>query len=1025
MELSHLLAFVANVLFWFYSSTMLAASSHSFNQRLGVTHLAEQVFTMIFVSLLQMIAGSVLGFLLSVTFNLCCYKLRMENQTSFQFNKNEKQKQAAVDSLKTPPNQKKLSFTVMQLLFPGFHVMGSVFTNLGYSFSSVSCIQAAKLIEPILTIVIDTALRKVYSIPRQSINISSVLCFVLGTGFVFFGQIDVSSLFYLYTSSSVITLVVFSIGFIATRNVLKKIIHEGDIHDNYLHRKRRVSNASEDYTDTNTATNTHTNANTNTIRSKIMETLSDFMYLSISGTIILFPIASWAAVYCVISGTDVDVMIHISYFIMSSSFMIISHPIYNITSLLALSFVTAPIHALLNSGEQLFSTLLLMCLFHQTITLEIIIGMLFIVIAVFSSSSLTNIHRYLLIISIITLYFHFATSTKSLKPLYNIMNPYSVFDSHIHIQPSKHCHVQFINKQMRICHFIPYSGNFGDELGPAVILKLLENKFGCYVDKVPILNLAVKERGNDEICLFNLGSIFHMVKSGDHIWGTGINPNILNQYNTMTNLTFYSVRGPKSEKLVRKYLHVSSPIGHGDPGFLIPFLYPEYRNRNTASGKMMRTSIPTASMPIPTSIHMKNNNNTNDANNSSSLRICFVPHAQDMMYPELKLLATKDLVLVKNSWRMVLDTLKDCDYIASSSLHGIVAADSMGIPSCWFQFNGSTTSRTEGLFKYLDYYATINRKHQIPLSQFNQIFNVNVYHRPLPLRDRINIAKRTIASFPYKLFTKELKLKTLVIIMGTLRGGELAWSSFYKNMIQPNNADLALMIPKNISRSLSSLFNHSKYIWTHDEYEDWGVAIDEAIGGNGEWRKMAAFYNSTGLFGGTKEGGKGSGAIVLLIRFYIRQILIRDNLLNKYDRFVLTRSDHYYSCIHDLDELDPQYLWVPNGEDYSGITDRHVVMNRKQVLKVLNILPPIILKPKQYMYKVLNPEILIKQRWIEEGLWSSVRRFDRMMFTCAVPGDISRWKSHSNSVLTSEGVYLKYKHEYDDAKTTCSKMLLK
>jgi hypothetical protein len=83
------------------------------------------------------------------------------------------------------------------------------------------------------------------------------------------------------------------------------------------------------------------------------------------------------------------------------------------------------------------------------------------------------------------------------------------------------CKVLFKNKDMKICHFIPYDGNFGDELGPAAILKILENKFyPCSVKDIPVLNLRNARQPKDK-CLFNLGSIFHFVQTGDHVWGTG------------------------------------------------------------------------------------------------------------------------------------------------------------------------------------------------------------------------------------------------------------------------------------------------------------------------------------------------------------------------------------------------------------------------------------------------------------------------------------------------------------------------
>lgn len=83
------------------------------------------------------------------------------------------------------------------------------------------------------------------------------------------------------------------------------------------------------------------------------------------------------------------------------------------------------------------------------------------------------------------------------------------------------CKVRFKNNDMKICHFIPYDGNFGDELGPAAILKTLENEFyPCSVEDIPVLNLRNKRQPED-VCLFNLGSIFHFIQTDDHVWGTG------------------------------------------------------------------------------------------------------------------------------------------------------------------------------------------------------------------------------------------------------------------------------------------------------------------------------------------------------------------------------------------------------------------------------------------------------------------------------------------------------------------------
>ena len=159
-----------------------------------------------------------------------------------------------------------------------------------------------------------------------------------------------------------------------------------------------------------------------------------------------------------------------------------------------------------------------------------------------------------------------------------------------------------------------------------------------------------------------------------------------------------------------------------------------------------------------------------------------------------------------------------------------------------------------------------------------------------------------------------------------------------------------------------------------------------------------------------------------MIRWFLTQELIRNKMTERYDRFVITRSDHYYLCRHDLSELDPQYMWLPVGQDHGGLTDRHLVVNSTLVLDALNILPPLLEHPEDYS-KLLekisgNPERLIWRRWLRMKLLRYVKRFDRMMFTCAAPGDATRWKSMSEEKV-KEGVHLKYRLEYKESQATC------
>jgi len=176
-----------------------------------------------------------------------------------------------------------------------------------------------------------------------------------------------------------------------------------------------------------------------------------------------------------------------------------------------------------------------------------------------------------------------------------------------------------------------------------------------------------------------------------------------------------------------------------------------------------------------------------------------------------------------------------------------------------------------------------------------------------------------------------------------------------------------------------------------------------------------------GPFGGTNEDPTSSGVINSLARHYVSVKLEEMGLIDKYDRFVVTRTDQYYPCPLHLDELDISKIWIPNGEDWGGVCDRFIVVNSKDILKALSILKPAVLNPEQYSNWTGNIESFLKLRLQEEGLWNRVRRFRRSMFTASVHRDKTRWERARLPAFMVNGqtVRFKYQDEYFLAMTTC------
>jgi len=227
-------------------------------------------------------------------------------------------------------------------------------------------------------------------------------------------------------------------------------------------------------------------------------------------------------------------------------------------------------------------------------------------------------------------------------------------------------------------------------------------------------------------------------------------------------------------------------------------------------------------------------------------------------------------------------------------------------------------------------------------------------------------------------------------------------------------------------RRLASRPGRSANPRRHHEFLDWGDALDSIKGARRDWRaKLLPGACGTGLFGGVASPcpgdhrSEGSGAIIFMLRFWLARKIKRLGLQAKYDRFVFTRSDHFYGCPHDLSALDPRKIWVPKGQDWGGLTDRHLVCSAADVLKVLNVLPPVLRRPDRYdVREIGNPERLIKLRLIEDGLWENVWRFPKTFFAIKAPGDASRWRDFSESA-TAGGYRIKYPYERVATKDAC------
>lgn len=224
--------------------------------------------------------------------------------------------------------------------------------------------------------------------------------------------------------------------------------------------------------------------------------------------------------------------------------------------------------------------------------------------------------------------------------------------------------------------------NFGDALSPMI----------CEV----VSGRKVHYAKPNKCDLVSIGSILHRVKEGFfakkvHIWGTGF---IDTQTPKNSKHYYHAVRGNLTKGMINK------PVAAvGDPGLLAHLLL----NKETPNKKYRMGFVE----------HYK------DKNNASILDILDkIPNSTNI-----------DIFLPP---KVFLERISECEIIFSSAMHGLIAADSLGIPNAWVEL--SEGLRGQG-FKFQDYYSVFNMNVQPKLINALNILTVaqdvaDSYNRP-------------------------------------------------------------------------------------------------------------------------------------------------------------------------------------------------------------------------------------------------------------------------------------------------------
>tara|TARA_B100000925_G_scaffold291715_1_gene280946 strand:- start:7475 stop:8320 length:846 start_codon:yes stop_codon:yes gene_type:complete len=241
----------------------------------------------------------------------------------------------------------------------------------------------------------------------------------------------------------------------------------------------------------------------------------------------------------------------------------------------------------------------------------------------------------------------------------------------------------------------------------------------------------------------------------------------------------------------------------------------------------------------------------------------------------------------------------------------------------------------------------------------------------------------------------------LVILAGLPRGGEKTWQSLKSKVIDYLDADLAICTEKNIDKSLM-IYKFADYLWLFDERKDWSTYYLE------HYSHKAINILKKGEGAGLWESG--------VVHLAIKDIILKNyvDIIKKYKYVIYSRFDQFYTNYHP--PLKGNNIWIPKGEDYFGINDRHAVLNTSYIEKYLDICSFIDNLDEEGLDEIyLNCETIYKMQLENYDLLDKVQRIKRFQFTSALESDFTRWRIPKYGMLLDKKLKIKYPDEFVEA----------
>lgn len=276
-------------------------------------------------------------------------------------------------------------------------------------------------------------------------------------------------------------------------------------------------------------------------------------------------------------------------------------------------------------------------------------------------------------------------------------------------------------KKLLIAYWWTRDGNnWGDSLNPY----LIENLSG----RKPILSREIINFKNQNVYSV-IGSILGFSPNKNLvIWGSGFISS--NARFKVKPKKICAVRGPLTRELIINQ-GIDCPKVYGDPALLYPIFY--------------------------------------KPNVKKEYNLGIIPHRIDQNSQFINIFKNNPDILIidiLSGINEVVDDICKCKIIASSSLHGIIAADAYGIPSIWVEFSESVVGNG---FKFYDYFESVGRKNEKPFRITENTTIQDIYNQYKDYKIDIDL-NRLLDACPFLNATEIDTLKKSLSNYGSYQG---------------------------------------------------------------------------------------------------------------------------------------------------------------------------------------------------------------------------------------------------------------